>query len=193
MRTSLALTTALLVVLAFPALGAAKGPTAATIIGPGISGARHIHGVGEGGTGTPLGALTMDGGFFQQVFGQIPDPTRTTRPPGSLGPRYSITYVVPGPNKKSVLLQDFYPYAKPAPLTYMKRGQTFWAGQKTHGGWFTASSSLVHELGLPPQPPTSTGTDLWRWSGIGGGLLVLATAVGLLILRLRPRSRPVSA
>jgi hypothetical protein len=193
MRTSLALTIALLASLAFPALAGAKGPASATMSGPGISGIRHLHGFSEGGTGTPLGALTMDGGFFQQTFGQIPDPTRATRPQGSLGPRYSINYVVPGPNKNSVLRQDFYPYAKPAPLTYMKPGQIFWSGQRTHGGWFVAKRTLGRKLGLPTKPPAASGTDVWRWSGIGAGALILAAAVGLLFLRLRPRAKPVSA
>lgn len=193
MRTSLILTIVLLASLAFPSLGAAKGPAAATMRGPGISGIRHLSGGSEGGPSTPLGALTLDGGFFPQVFGQVPDPTRTTPPQGKLGPRYSITYQVPGPNGDAVLRQDFYPYARPAPLTYMKPGQTFWDGQLTHGGWFTADRSLSQKLGLPAQPPTSSGTHLWRWSGVGAGALVLGAAIGLLILRRRPHAKPVSA
>jgi len=153
----------------------------------------HVRGNSEGGPGTPLGALTQDGGFFPQVFGQVPDPTSTTRPQGVLGPRYSIAYTMPGPTRDVILRQDFYPYARPAPLTYMKPGQTFWDRQLTHGGWFTAKRSLLRKLGLPPQPPTSTGTHLWRWSGVGGGALVLAAAVGLLMLRRRPHRKPVSA
>ena len=193
MRTSLALTIALLAALAFPALSAAKGPSAATMTGPGISG-KHFTGDSEGGPSNPLQRLTMDGGFFAQVFEEVPDPTLRTQPQGSLGPRYTVTYDVPGPNGgPSVLLQDFYPYASPAPLTYMKPNQTFWGGNKTHGGWFVAQSSLPHELGLPAQAPTSSGTHLWRWSGIGGGVLVLGAAVGLLIFRARPRAKPVSA
>ena len=192
MRTSLVLSVALLAALAFPALGAAKGPSAATLSGPGISG-KHFTGNSEGGPSNPLQTLTMTGGFFPQVFAEIPDPTLRAQPQGSLGPRYTITYDVPGPNGSSVLRQDFYPYASPAPLTYMKPNQTFWGQNKTHGGWFVAQSSLPHELGLPAQPPASSGTHLWRWSGIGGGILVLAAALGLLIFRVRPRGKPVSA
>lgn len=195
MRTSFALTIALLASLAFPALAAAKGPTAATMSGPGISGTKHLGGNSEGGTGTPLGALTMAGGFFPQAFGQQPDPTSTTRPQGDLGPRYGITYRMPGPSEGATLRQDFYPYARPAPLTYMNPGQTFWGGQRTHGGWFTADRSLPRKLGLPAQPPTSrsSGTHVLRWSAVGVGALVLGGAIGLLVLRLRPRGKPVSA
>jgi hypothetical protein len=189
MRTSLALTIALVASLAFPALAAAKGPTSATMSGPGISGTRHLGGDSEGGTGTPLGALTMGGGFFPQTFGQQPDPTLTTRPQGTLGPRYEIAYTVPGPSESATLRQDYYPYAEPAPLTYMKPSQTFWDGQRTHGGWFTADSSLRRTLGLPAQPPTDTssGTHVVRWSAVGGALL-LAAAIGFLALRLRTRA-----
>jgi len=202
MRTSLALTIALLASLAFPALAAAKGPTSATMSGPGISGTRQLSGNSEGGTG-PLGALTMDGGFFPQAFGQQPDPTRITRPQGHLGPRYGITYKMPGSSENATLRQDFYPYARPVPLTYMRPGQTFWDGQRTHGGWFTADRSLRRKLGLPAQPPTtrtttttrssgSSGTHVLRWSAVGGGALVLGAAICLLVLRLRPRAKPVS-
>jgi hypothetical protein len=76
MRTSLILTIAFLASLAFPSLAAAKGPATATMSGPGISGIQHLSGDSEGGAGSPLGALTMRGGFFPQVFGQLPDPTR---------------------------------------------------------------------------------------------------------------------
>jgi hypothetical protein len=191
MRTSLTFTVMLLASLAFPALGVAKGPTAATMQGPGISGVRHLTGDSEGGTGSPLGTLTMLGGFFAQVFAQVPDPTRSTQPQGDLGPRYTITYVVPGPNGSSVLHQDFYPYAKPAPLTYMKPGLTFWGVNKTHGGWFIADSSLTRKLGLPAQPPAaSSDAHLWRWSGVGAGALVLGAAVVLLIFRRRPHAKP---
>lgn len=194
MRTSFVLTIALSASLAFPALGAAKGPASATMSGPGISGATHLNGYSEGGPGSPLGALTMDGGFFAQAFAEVPDPTHGARPQGSLGPRYGIAYVVPGPNGGHfVLRQDFYPYASPAPLTYMKPGQAFWSGAKTHGGWFVAARSLPQKLGLPAQPPSAGGTNLWRWSGIVGGVLVLGASLGLLILRSRPRAKPVSA
>src|SRR5262245_52048354 len=202
MRTSLALTIAVLASLALPALAAAKGPTAATMRGPGISGARHLGGNSEGGTGTPLEALTMGGGFFPQAFGQQPDPTLAARPKGSLGPRYSITYRMPGPSQSGTLRQDFYPYARPAPLTYMKPRQRFWGTQRTHGGWFVADRSLKRKLGLPAQPPASqrpasasksSGTHVLRWSAVGGGALVLGAAIVLLVLRLRPRGKPVSA
>jgi hypothetical protein len=195
MRTPLALAIALLASLAWPALAAAKGPTAATMSGPGINGSRHFGGDSEGGTGTPLGALTIGGGFFPQAFGQQPDPTLAARPEGDLGPRYEITYKLPGQGESATLRQDYYPYAKPVPLTHMKPGQTFWDGQRAHGGWFRADSSLRRQLGLPAQPPTATssGTHVVRWSAVAGAALLLGAVICLLVLRLRPRARPASA
>jgi hypothetical protein len=139
--------------LALPTLAVAKGPASATISGPGLEGSLAITGDGESGPGTPLGTLVDGGGFFAQVFGQTPDPTMRTRPNGTLGPRYKVVYLVPGPNAtRSRVVQYLYPYAKGAPLTYMKPGQTFWNGRKAHGGWFRGSIELRKMLvrsGLP--------------------------------------------
>ena len=63
--------------------------------------------------------------------------TIATRPVGTLGPRYRVTYVVPGPNGiRSRVVQDVYPFAKPTPLTYMRPGQLYWGKRQTLGGWY---------------------------------------------------------
>jgi hypothetical protein len=143
---------AALVALTLPALAAAKGPASASVTGPGLDGALTIRGDGEG-PGTALGSLAMKSGFFPQMFGQSPDPTLASRPAGSLGLRYKVIYIVPGPNDiRSRVVQLVYPYAKPVAVTYMKPGQPFWEGERTHGGWFRASAGLKRTLvraGLP--------------------------------------------
>ena len=49
------------------------------------------------------------------MFGQTPDPTLGSGPKGTLGPRYTVVYVVPGPNNiLSRVTQFVYPYAKPS-------------------------------------------------------------------------------
>ena len=137
---------AALVALALPALAAAKGPASASVSGPGLDGPLAIRGDGEG-PGTALGNLTTASGFFPQMFGQSPDPTLGSRPTGTLGVRYKVVYIVPGPNDiRSRVIQFVYPYAKPVALTYMKPGQSFWEGERTHGGWFRASASLKRML-----------------------------------------------
>ena len=178
MRRLIIAATVLGAALALPTLAAAKGPASASITGPGLSRSLAITGQGEGGTGTPLGALVDAGGFFPQMFGQTPDPTMQTRPKGTLGPRYRVMYIVPGPNSiQSRVAQDVYPYAKPTPLTYMKPGQVFWGGRKAHGGWFRASATLRTMLvraGLPRTAPAQ--------AGLGGGGTVGALAAVLSLL-----------
>lgn len=145
-----------LLVLALPTVAAAKGPTSASITGPGLERSLSIKGNGEG-PGTALGTLASSSGFFPQMFGQSPDPTLASRPSGTLGPRYTATYVVPGPNSvQSRVVQYLYPYAKPVPLTFMKPGQKFWEERKAHGGWYRSSARLKAVLvraGLPATAP----------------------------------------
>ena len=147
---------AALVALALPAVAAAKGPVSASISGPALERSLAIRGDGEG-PGTALGTLADASGYFAQMFGQSPDPTLASRPSGRLGLRYTVVYVVPGPNNiRSRVVQYIYPYAKPVALTYMKPGQTFWDGKRTHGGWYRASSGLKRMLiraGLPAKAP----------------------------------------
>ena len=137
-----------------PGTAAAKGPSAATIAGPGLSSALTIKGVGEGDTSTDLGLLVADAGFFPQVFGQSPSPLLRTQP-ADLGPRYTVTYTVPG-STTSTLEQDLYPFAAGGPASYMRPGQTFWDTQRTLGGWYRGSARLKAMLvkaGLPSSAP----------------------------------------
>src|SRR5262245_43041458 len=152
MRRQLIAAAALVGALALPASAAAKGPESASLTGPGLDRSLAIHGQGESGAGTPLGALVTYGGYFSQVFGENPDPTIAARPKGTLGPRYKVVYFVPGPNGDSRITQFVYPYAKPVPLTYMNPGQRFWKTERTHGGWFKSYAALTRALkqvGLP--------------------------------------------
>ena len=143
---------AALVALVLPAAAVAKGPVSASISGPALERSLTIRGDGEG-PSTALGTLADASGFFAQMFGQSPDPTLASRPGGTLGPRYRVVYVVPGPNNiQSRVVQYLYPYAKPVALTYMKPGQAFWGSESAHGGWYRASTGLKKMLvraGLP--------------------------------------------
>ena len=153
MRRYLVLAT--VVALVLPAAATAKGPASASITGPGIR-TLAVSGNGEA-PGNPLGTLANAGGFFAQMFGQTPDPTFRLRPKGALAARYTVVYVVPGPNNiQSRVTQFVYPYAKPVALTYMRPGQVFWGDQKAHGGWFRATAGLKRMLvnaGLPARMP----------------------------------------
>ncbi len=150
MRTYLLV--AAVVVLVLPALAAAKGPASASLSGPGLDGPLTFDGDGEV-PGTALGTLANASGFFPQMFGQTPDPTLRSRPTKSLGLRYRVVYIVPGPNNiQSRVVQFVYPYAKPVAVTYMKPGQPFWEIERTHGGWYRSRAALKRMLiraGLP--------------------------------------------
>ena len=167
-----------------PAL--AKGPSSASLTGPGLDRALPVKGQGEMGTGTPLGSLVELGGFFPQMFVQTPDSTTRTRPTGDLGPRYRVVYRVPGPNGTSTVVQDVYPYAK-TPATYMSPGQRFWGSSRTHGGWFISGPGLKATLvaaGLPESPPVSDGGSFpWAWTGVAAVAVVV-----LLVVMVRRRS-----
>lgn len=185
--------------LALPAVAAAKGPDQASISGPGLQGSVPIKGDGESGFGTPLGNLVEFGGYFPAVFGQQPDPMLKARPKVDLGPRYTVTYRVPGPGAgPSRIVQYVYPYAKPYAVSYMPPGQRFWVDQHTRGGWFLANAELkgtLVRLGLPATAPAPGGGEAFPWRPVGFGLaaaFAILLAVGG-VLAVRRRGRPVVA
>jgi len=164
--------------LALPATAFAKGPSDATITGPGLSNAIKI--AGPESDGSPMMDFAEAAGFFPAAFGQTPVVTTSTRPKGDLGPKYSIDYAVPnGGVKPDRLHQDLYPYAKPGAWTYMPAGQPIF-DMKTHGGWFTDTrlKGILVARGLPKSPPTATSTSadsagFFSTGKIGAVLLVL--------------------
>jgi hypothetical protein len=154
--TFLALAAAAALVLAAAAL--AKGPDRATVSGPGLAEPLVIQGLGEPGGVSPLGRLVTAAGFFPAAFGQTPSPMLAARPAGALGPRYLITYRVPG-NRGLVIRQVVFPYAKPVPVTWMRPGQRIY-DIRTPGGWFRGTRDLKRVLvaaGLPPRAPAGRG------------------------------------
>jgi hypothetical protein len=181
----------------------AKGASQATIDGPGLSKPVLLKSDtgGDPTYGSKLGTLANETGFFPAVFNQQPDPMTRERPKGTLGPKYTIAWVMPGPNNEtSTIRQDLYPYATPYPLTYTKPGQLYWSTRRTHGGWFGAPQQLrstVVSVGLPKAPPTSApgdGSGWLRWVAITititAGLALLAA---LTLLGVRRRPRPAEA
>ena len=181
-------TAAALAALVATTPAAAKGPSTASLSGPGLDHALPIKGEGEMGAGTPLGSLVELGGFFPQMFVEVPDPTRVTRPAGDLGPRYRVVYRVPGPNGTGTVVQDVYPYAK-TPVTYMRPDQRFWGMNHTHGGWFVAGAGLRATLvaaGLPESPAAGGGSFPLAWTLAGAAAVLVLLALAL-VLALRRR------
>jgi hypothetical protein len=196
MKTLVAITAA--TALAFPAVGQAKGPDRAKITGPGLDRPIVLSGYGESGQGT-MGRLTMEGGFFPQVFGDSPDP-RLPKKPANVGPRYQVDYRV---SSADTLHQDLYPYAAGGLVTYMRPGQPFLAGQKTKGGWMrapelapgqeTLKAALI-KAGLPKTAPARGSRSAWRAVGwLTAGIVAAAlAAAALLTLQRRPRLVPAT-
>jgi len=183
--------------LGMPAAALAKGPSAASIDGPGTGGGIEV--TGSLAPGSPLAELSERSGFFPSVFRRTPDPMRDGHSRGDLGPKYTITYTVPGPEGETfVLHQDVYPYATPSPITYMEPGQKVYRIE-TRGGWFVAGPRFKDTLvsaGLPRIAPSgsSSGDGSFSSTGLLGALagtaLLLAAAAAIV---LRRRARPVPA
>lgn len=181
--------------LALPTTALGKGPSGASIDGPG-GGNITFTGDGESG-GTSLGNLTEQAGFFPATFGQEPDPMLASRPRSDLGPKYTIIYTVPGPNNElDRLHQDVYPYAAGGPVTYMKPGQKFFGTQRTRGGWFQGDAQLKETLvaaGLPARAPSASSgtiTSSTTFVGLTAIALFLVAATAVVIRR---RERPATA
>ena len=186
------------VLTALTAVGTAsgKGPLSATIDGPGLGAGISLGGTGEPGGGG-LGEFADHAGFFPSAFrGGTPDPMLKSSPSSDLGPRYTVTYVVPGPDgDDDRLVQDLYPYASGGPVTFMKPGQSFFATQRTRGGWFEAPPALMDtlvEVGLPATAPsTGSGADgggLPLWPVVATAFALGLVAVTLVVVRRRPRT-----
>lgn len=195
-RLVLALAAGALAAALVPTASLAKGASEATITGPGLGDGINLAGEGQPG-GMTLMRLAESAGFFPSVFETTPNPMLSKRPKGELGPRYRITYTMPGPNGTiSELEQELYPYATPNALSYMKPGQRFWDDQRTVGGWYIGASTLEDRLlavGLPKTPPSGGGFD-FPWTLVAAFALVagiLGTA--LATMRIRRRPRPATA
>jgi hypothetical protein len=154
-RTKIAVAV-LLAALTLPSAAAAKGPSLARITGPGLSASLTIPNSGEG--GSDLGLLADLSGFFPQTFGASSAPIQREQPAvRQLGPRYTVTYSVPGLTT-STLSQDLYPYAAGGVISYMEPGQAIW-DMSTQGGWYRTGSrsgelrEMLVNAGLPKTPP----------------------------------------
>ena len=158
---------AAVITLATPAL--AKGPSQARITGPGLTRAIVVSGAGEPGQQGTLAVLAGQTGLFTVLFGadaSVPSqtPTRLRTPPrkATLGPRYTVTYTVPGVTPKpgeqfGRIHQDLYPGAAGGPIIYTPPGQDGFGQTLQVTGWLRASPQLTRtlaQLGVPSRSGT---------------------------------------
>src|ERR1051326_4688432 len=106
---------------ATPAL--AKGADQATITGPGLTKTIVVGGSGEPGQGTSLSDLAEGSGLFDAMFNETAATLSANRPAGTLGPKYTLTYRIPGGEKPAMVRQDLYPTATGGPVTFTPAGQ----------------------------------------------------------------------
>jgi hypothetical protein len=161
--------------LALPAAALAKGPSEASIKGPGLGKTIKIAGPEQ--DGSPMMDFAEAAGFFPGAFGQEPSPLLPSRPKGDLGPKYAIEYTVPGGNNDTFhIKQDLWPYASPYAVTYMSPGQDIF-DMKTRGGWFTDSrlKDILVAAGLPKTAAAARDSSSAGFFSTGRlGVLVLA-------------------
>jgi hypothetical protein len=153
--------------LAAPTL--AKGPSQASITGPGLVRAIVISGEGEPGQQGTLAVLAGQTGLYNALFGaeitgipQTPTSLRTPPPKAALGPRYTVSYTVPGvtpqPGEQfGRIVQDLYPDAVGGPVIYTPPGQGGFGQSLQVTGWLRASPQLTRtlaQLGVPLRPVT---------------------------------------
>jgi hypothetical protein len=170
------------VALAGPAL--AKGTTQASITGPGLArpvtiaaaaGSEALPGQGEA-----LSHLADQTGLYTVLFGpatgdvSLPDqPSRLRTPPAAatLGPKYTVTYTVPGitpaPGQASDRIRQYvYPRAAGGPVVYTRPGQRGFGQPLQVTGWFRGTARLtatLTRLGVPagallPPAPSSAAS-----------------------------------
>lgn len=141
----------------------AKGARSATIDGGGLPGPIQVN---AGGDGFPLVRLAQAAGFFPAVFGQTPDPL-IGRPRGELGPRFVITWLMPGPTQASSIVQYLYPFAEAGAVTFTPADQDYLGPGTSMGGWYKGGlklSKVLVDLGMPESATTSL-TPRSRTSG----------------------------
>jgi len=182
--TSLAVGAALTVTvtLATPAL--AKGTTQASITGPGLAHPVAVS-VAAGsealpGQGDALSSLADQTGLFTVLFGpsigdvRMPDMPSRLRPPpaaATLGPKYTVTYTVPGitpaPGQASDQIRQYlYPRAAGGPVIYTLPGQQGFGQPLQATGWLRGTPQLtatLTRLGVPasaslPSAPSSAAS-----------------------------------
>jgi hypothetical protein len=180
--------------LVLPTAAFGKGPTSATLTGPGTGGITFSS---YQGPEPNLTHITQHAGFFATVFGGAAGQMLPGRPEGDLGPRYTMRYEI-GP--EHVVIQAVYPFATPGALTYTRPGQQVFDRERSRGGWFRGGPQLTETLvaaGLPAAPRASAPpSDGFSIPTIGASLLLLAAmslvAATIVLIRRRPRKEPAT-
>jgi hypothetical protein len=205
--------------VATPAL--AKGATQASITGPGLNRPVIISAQGEAlpGEADTLSNLAGQTGLFNVLFGPgndppgAPSPLSTPPAAASLGPKYTVTYTVPGvtpgPGQADGQVRQYlYPRAAGGPVIYTLPGQRGFGTPLQGTGWLRGTPQLtatLTRLGVParaslpvasapaasapaaaPKPGDTTAPAALIAAIVSAGVIAIAGTA----LWLRRRSRP---
>jgi hypothetical protein len=218
--TFLAAGTAIAVTAAVATPALAKGATQASITGPGLARPVTVSAQGEAlpGQGGALSSLAEQTGLFTVLFGPgsampgEPSPLRAPPAAASLGPKYTLTYTVPGVTQgpgqaDGQVRQDLYPRAAGGPVIYTLPGQQGFGQRLQATGWLRGTPRLTATLtrigvpagGPPPSAPgfaapapaaapkpDDTTAPAWLIAAIASTVAIAITGTALW-LRRRPR------
>jgi hypothetical protein len=205
-----ALASSVLFAVAGPAWAKGEGDSisgSAVITGPGlgrpIGTAGRVEGFPAPRTSTAFGTLLDDSGLsvltsdspLDWVTGNGGGAYTAAPDRRSLGPRYTVTFILDIRGTRSRVEEDLYPYATDGPVLFTPLGQSI-DGTDVLSGWFRASGRLLPallELGLPASAPrvpsglTSpnpvpgqvslpAGASHWIWLAAAAGLMAMLGA-----------------
>jgi hypothetical protein len=167
--TSLAVGAAIAVTAAVATPALAKGATRASITGPGLARPVTVSAQGEAlpGQADTLSSLAGQTGLFTVLFGLgtstpgQPSALRTPPAAASLGPKYTVSYTVPGVTSgpgqaDGQIRQDLYPRAAGGPVIYTLPGQQGFGQPLPAAGWLRGTpqlSATLARLGVPAGAP----------------------------------------
>ncbi len=133
----------------------AKGPTAASIVGPGIEKPIVIEGSGERYTGGDFSAFVEAAGFWHLVAGVDDSPRDTgavvAASASTLGTRYTLSWQL----GDDWVDTDLYPFAEGGPVLHLAAQRIDAFDNQAPERWFAADASVLTMLegyGVPLQP-----------------------------------------
>ncbi len=124
----------------------AKGPTGATIAGPGIEEPIEIEGDGEPGSGTDFAAFVEAAGFWQVVM-DVEGSAMSSRgeviasPPSDLGARYTVTWHM-GSERVTT---ELYPNAAGGPVVHMAAQRLEFMEHDAPERWVAADRAVLDD------------------------------------------------
>jgi hypothetical protein len=137
----------------------AKGPTGATITGPGIDEPIELEGDGELQAGSEFSRFVETAGFWQLVYDVEPPVLAggqvLSDPPADLGARYTITWHLGGDS----VATDLYPEAAGGPVLHLAAQRLEFMDHDAREQWFAAAPALLTMLddyGVPFRPTPAT-------------------------------------